>query len=444
MRNEIDIPAVEPIIEFRHVSKCFMLDTYRPRSLQETVVQAFQRSRAARAEELWALRDVSFQVARGETVGLIGANGSGKSTVLKLISQIIYPSSGVICVQGRVAALLELGAGFHPDLSGRENIYLNGSILGLNRRYIRRQIDEIIAFAELERFIDMPIRNYSSGMLMRLGFAVATAFQPDILLIDEVLAVGDQAFQDRCLRRIAEIQRRGATIILVSHDLGSVQRLCRRVVWLEEGCVRADGDTDDVIARYLQSLWTVEQEKRDAAVDATSEPPPDDAEAAQDVEDTTVSEEAVSPIKRWGSGEATIEKAELLDERGAPATIFRSGRPFVVRMWYLAKEPIECPAFGVSIYDEQGNRINGPNTVWSEVPIASIHGRGYVDYIIDELPLLPGRYDLTVAIYDRFIIHPYDHWHRMMTFTVVHGERERQDGLVYIPCRWEQRPLSEV
>jgi lipopolysaccharide transport system ATP-binding protein len=439
------MPTAEPIIEFQHVSKCFTLDTYRPRSIQETLVQAFQRSRAARAEELWALRDVSFQVARGETVGLIGANGSGKSTVLKLISQIIYPSSGVISVQGRVAALLELGAGFHPDLSGRENIYLNGSILGLNRRYIRRQLDEIVAFAELERFIDMPIRNYSSGMLMRLGFAVATAFQPDILLIDEVLAVGDQAFQDRCLRRIAEIQRRGATIILVSHDLGSVQRLCRRVVWLEEGCVRADGDTDEVIARYLQSLWTVEQEKRDTAItDEASEPPTADAEAAQDVGEAPVPEEAVSPAKRWGSGEATIEKAELLDERGVPATIFRSGRPFVVRMWYLAKEPVECPAFGISIYDEQGNRINGPNTVWSEAPIASIHGRGYVDYIVDELPLLPGRYDLTVAIYDRFIIHPYDHWHRMMTFTVVQGEREQQDGLVYIPCRWEQRSLSEV
>jgi lipopolysaccharide transport system ATP-binding protein len=439
------MPTAEPIIEFQHVSKCFTLDTYRPRSIQETLVQAFQRSRAARAEELWALRDVSFQVARGETVGLIGANGSGKSTVLKLISQIIYPSSGVISVRGRVAALLELGAGFHPDLSGRENIYLNGSILGLNRRYIRRQLDEIVAFAELERFIDMPIRNYSSGMLMRLGFAVATAFQPDILLIDEVLAVGDQAFQDRCLRRIAEIQRRGATIILVSHDLGSVQRLCRRVVWLEEGCVRADGDTDEVIARYLQSLWTVEQEKRDAAItDEASEPPNADAEAAQDAGEAPVPEEAVSPAKRWGSGKATIEKAELLDERGVPATIFRSGRPFVVRMWYFAKEPVECPAFGVSIYDEQGNRINGPNTVWSGAPIPSIHGRGYVDYIVDELPLLPGRYDLTVAIYDRFILHPYDHWHRMTTFTVVRGDLEQQDGLVYIPCRWEQHALLEA
>lgn len=439
------MPAVEPIIEFRHVSKCFTLDIHRPRSLQETVVQAFQRSRAAGAEELWALRNVSFQVARGETVGLIGANGSGKSTVLKLISQIIYPSSGVISVQGRVAALLELGAGFHPDLSGRENIYLNGSILGLNRRYIRRQLDEIVAFAELERFIDMPIRNYSSGMLMRLGFAVATAFQPDILLIDEVLAVGDQAFQDRCLRRIAEIQRRGATIVLVSHDLGSIQRLCQRVVWLEEGCVRANGDADEVITSYLQSLWTGEQEKRDAAAtDAPSEPPTNDAETAQDVKETSVPEETVSSLKRWGSGEAMIEKAELLDEHGSPTTIFRSGRPFVVRLWYVAREPIECPAFGISLYDEQGNRINGPNTIWSKVPIPSIHGRGYVDYIVDELPLLPGRYDLTVAIYDHFILHPYDHWHRMMTFTVVRGEREQQDGLVYIPCRWEQRPLSEV
>lgn len=414
------------MIEFADVSKRFVIDHDRPRSFQEKVIQTFRRSQRVPKEEFWALRGISFRLESGEALAIVGANGSGKSTILKLIARIIYPTSGSVHTEGRIAALLELGAGFHSDLTGRENIELNGSILGLSRRYVRHQLDDIVAFSELERFIDVPIRNYSSGMLMRLGFSVATAFQPDILLIDEVLAVGDQAFQDRCMRRIAEIQRKGATIVLVSHDLASVQKLCRRALWLDDGLACGDGRTEQVITKYLETLWRDQDQ-------ATSNGSPSNTDAAG------------SPKRngrgagRWGSGEVRIERAELRGDGGAATTVFRTGGRFAVRMWYSASRAVEKPAFGISIYDEVGNRINGPNTLWSALPIGSVQGTGYVDYAVDELPLLPGRYDLTVAVYDEFVVHPYDHWDRMLTFTVVPTNRERQDGVVFIPCHWQHR-----
>jgi ABC-type polysaccharide/polyol phosphate transport system ATPase subunit len=425
------------MIEFNGVSKQFIIDEDRARSFQEKLVRALGRSRNGNGEPeiFWALRDVSFKIEKGDAVGIIGSNGSGKSTILKLISRIIYPSAGAITTNGRIAALLELGAGFHPDLTGRENIDLTGSILGLRRQQVRSQVDEIISFSELERFIDVPIRNYSSGMLMRLGFAVATSFQPEILLIDEVLAVGDQAFQDRCMRRILEIQRQGATIMLVSHDLTSVKKLCQRAIWLDDGRVCADGKTDAVAGQYLSGLWN-EQAQRAR---------PDGAEFAEESgEGATQLEAGFSDGQRrqgarWGSGEIQIERARIIGPDGQPASVFRTGEPFVVRIWYNAHRRIESPAFGVSIYDELGTRLNGPNTVWSNGGPQVAQGRGVVDYVVDSLPLLDGRYDLTVAIYDHLVTHPYDHWDKMATFTMVPGDEERQDGVVYIPCRWESR-----
>ena len=420
---------MKPVVEFYNVSKRFTLDSQRPRSLQEIFVHLLKRTPKRRTEEFWALRDVSFQVHAGESLALIGANGSGKSTALKLISRIILPTSGSISVNGRVAALLELGAGFHPDLTGRENVELNGSILGLSRNSIRKQMDKIIGFAELDRFIDVPVRNYSSGMMMRLGFSVATAFQPDILLIDEVLAVGDQTFQDRCLRRIKDIQENGATIVLVSHDLGSVQKLCQRAIWLSDGVAQVDGTTEEVASHYLEAAWTQEQAYEQAEPEIA--------------EDEAHPQDARSHAARWGSGEIRIVKAQILGADGAAKGVFQTGERFVVRMWYQASRPIVKPAFGISLYDEQGNRINGPNTVWGGAPIPSVNGKGYIEYEIDSLPLLPGQYDLTVAIYDQYITHPYDHWHRMSRFVVIPDGQERQDGTVYIPGRWKYREETE-
>lgn len=397
-------------VEFDHVSKFFLLQYNRPRSFQEFVVHALNRGRDDSREDFWVLRDVSFVLGIGTTIGLIGANGAGKSTVLKLIARILEPNAGKVRISGRVGALLELGSGFHPDLTGRENIYLNGSILGVERSEIAGKLDEIIAFSELERFIDLPVRNYSSGMLVRLGFAVATSFWPEILLVDEVLAVGDQVFQARCLSRIREIQQSGTTVVVVSHDLSVIQRMCQRVLWLEEGGVCADGKADYVINQYLEKVWANQKLLQGLADDAVGQ--------------------------RWGSGEIRIGKVELLDEGGGPQSVFYTQGRFAVRMWYHADETVYLPAFGIGLHDEQGHRVNGSNMVWSGSPIEHVHGRGYVDYIVENLPLLPGRYSLTVAIYDHSVKHPYDHWDRMQGFVVLPGSAEMQDGVCYMPGRW--------
>ncbi len=375
------------------------------------VLGLVKREEREKDDIFWVLQDVSFRLEKGKTIGFIGANGAGKSTALKLISRIIEPTRGEVHVFGRVGALLELGSGFHPDLTGRENIYLNGSILGFTKSDISQKLDEIVAFSELERFIDMPIRNYSSGMMVRLGFSVATAFWPEILLIDEVLAVGDQTFQSRCVQRIQQIQDAGTTVILVSHDLSTVRRMCDRVLWIDSGTVQAEGKPDKVINRYLESVWANEVLLQDLSEDAEGQ--------------------------RWGSGEIRIQRVELMGENGQEQLVFNTRDAFKVRMWYKANEPVAWPAFGIGLYDERGNYINGPNMIWSGAPVKSVDGEGYVDYIVESLPLLPGRYSLTAAIYDRRIQHPYDHWHRMKSFVVSSSEYEQQDGVVHIPCEWK-------
>ena len=398
-------------IQFDGVSKKFILHHERTRSFQELAVGLFRRNNRSR-EEFWALRDVSFAVEQGETVGIIGPNGAGKSTLLKLAARVIEPTSGRIAVRGRIGALLELGAGFHPDLTGRENIYLNASILGLSRAEIRRCLDEIIGFAELERFIDVPVKHYSSGMFVRLGFSIAVHIDPEILLVDEVLAVGDQAFQFKCLQRIAEMQKSGVSIVFVSHNLDMVQRLCSRAIWLESGQVRSFGPPIKVITDYL-SHFTNQGIKIFAEGDK------------------------IGRGRRWGSGEAVITKVEFLAGNGQICKVFKYGETFVARIYYRAFRPILKPTFGIAIYREDGLEISGPNTTDSGFVIEAIEGEGVVEYIVERLPLSPGRYEFTAAIYDFHSIHPYDHHHRAYTFEVQPGSIPFRGGLVDIPCRWE-------
>ena len=239
-----------PAIQFQSVSKRYILHHQRPQSFQELLVNTIQRRNGER-EEFWALRDVSFEVGHGESFGIVGLNGSGKSTVLKLVSHIVQPTAGQVRVDGRVAALIELGAGFHPDLTGRENVYLLGSIMGLGSKQMDQRLEAIVGFAELEQFIDTPVKHYSSGMYMRLGFATAINVDADIFLMDEVLAVGDQRFQEKCLQAIESFKHRGLTVVIVSHDLSLVERFCPHSLLLQHGQVMSYGRTQDVLDSYL-------------------------------------------------------------------------------------------------------------------------------------------------------------------------------------------------
>ena len=401
-------------IRFDNVSKKFTLRHERARSFQETALAFLKRQNNSR-EELWALKDACFAVERGKTVGVIGPNGSGKSTILKLVTRILEPTSGRIDVQGRVSALIELGTGFHPDLTARENIYLNGSILGFGRNEMKAKFDKIVAFSELEKFIDVPIKHFSSGMHMRLGFAVAIHVDPDILLIDEILAVGDQAFQNKCLAKIGELRSQGLTILFVSHDLEAVRNLCNSAIWLEDGAIQESGTTDRVIDSYLSNVT--------AATEAR-------LSREQRIRDSE---------NRWGSGEVEITDVKLLDAQGREHRAFKTGEKMVVRLKYHAHIEVRQPVFGVAIHSSDGVHINGPNTRFSDYTVESVKGAGEIDYIVDMLPLLEGTYELSAVVYDQACLHAYDHQHRTYSFMVQRGVVKERYGRIYIPCQWRLR-----
>jgi lipopolysaccharide transport system ATP-binding protein len=402
-----------PVIEFERVHKHFLLHHDRPRSFREVAVSLVRR-RDGRREELQVLRGISFAVREGEALGIIGENGAGKTTVLNLIAHIIGPTSGRITTRGRVSTLLELGTGFHPDLTGRDNIHLNGSILGLSWSQTRRRLDDIIAFAELERFIDVPMKHYSSGMYLRLGFSVAVHADPEILLVDEVLAVGDIAFQKKCLERIAEMRAQGMTILYVSHNHEQVRSLCDRVIWLNNGVIQAEGDPDEVVRAYLN--YTLK-------------------ERGLQVWELGGNQERGRHI---GGGALEITAAATLDGEGLPCDTFVDGSPFVVRIDYRCSQPITRWAFGLSIHTEDGIWVTSPNSIEQSYRL-QVGSSGSIYYVVDHLPLRAGVYELTVAAFDPIASHykPYDHLHRMYQFTVA--ERERavpQDGLVELPHQW--------
>ncbi|HEC35787.1 MAG TPA: ABC transporter ATP-binding protein [Anaerolineae bacterium] len=404
------------IISFEGVSKKFTLHHERARSFQELVVGFFRRDNRSR-EEFWALRDVSFTVERGETVGLIGPNGAGKSTVLKLVSRIIEPTSGRIEVNGRVGALLELGAGFHPDLTGRENIYLNGSILGLSRAQIRWKLDEIIAFAELERFIDVPVKHYSSGMYVRLGFSVAVHTDPEILLVDEVLAVGDAAFQKKCLEKIAGFRRRGGTVVFVSHNLRLIQQLCERVFWLDGGEIRQIGPPDRVIRSYVADV--ARQRERELSV---------------------LNARYVAAPPR---GKLRIREVVMRDGYGRPRGVFLSGEPVHIHISYECAERVEKPIFSVLIHRSDGEYISSTNTYDIDpLDIGPIEGTGELVVEISRLALYEGEYFLSVGAYTEpdppFWATPAHFLDKVRRFH-VHSP-DGAHGILVLQARWEHHP----
>jgi ABC-type polysaccharide/polyol phosphate transport system ATPase subunit len=395
-------------VSVEDVSKRFRIYHERNQSLKAAVMR---RGRAS-YEEFWALRDVSLEVPASVTYGLIGENGSGKSTLLKCIARILLPDAGRVVTDGKVAALLELGSGFHPELSGRENVFLNGSILGLSRGEITRRFDDIVGFAGLERFIDTPVKNYSSGMYVRLGFSVAINVDPDILLVDEVLAVGDESFQRRCAERFADFRRAGRTVVLVSHAMGQLRNLCDEVAWLEHGRLKAVGSPGNVVDDYVGAAHAARE-----AVPAGGGAEPADR-------------------SRWGSGEARIDRVELLDAAGRPTSSVRTGDPVTVRLRWSTREPVDRPVFGVAVHSLDGVEVTGPNTRDVDLVPDKIDGSGIVDLAVPRLLLLPGTYELSGAVYDYSRTHPYDHRHRVYRFDVETGRPREAHGFTSLGGSW--------
>jgi lipopolysaccharide transport system ATP-binding protein len=404
-----------PVIQFQNVSKRFVIHRNREDSIQGRFSKLLRRQPAG--EEFWALRDVNFGVEQGQSLGLVGHNGAGKSTALKLMTRILEPTSGSVVLKGRVAALLELGSGFHPELSGRENVFLNGSLLGFSRREMRAKLPEIVEFSEIGDFIDMEVKHYSSGMYTRLAFAVATAVDPDILITDEVLAVGDEAFQRKCMDRIYRFRQMGKTIIFVSHALETVRTLCDTAVWLDRGEAKVVGTAGEVIDAYLSDVNRKEQARL--------------LEGAGEADEGRGS--------RRGTREAEITRVELLDAVGRERVVFHTHAPLTVRIHYRAPRPIRGPVFGVGLYHESGLWIIGPNTNFAGVDIPEIDGDGCVDYHIPALPLLGGRYTVSAALVDSTMLHTYDHHDRMYRLVVQSDGLRERFGMVSIPGEWSWR-----
>jgi ABC-2 type transport system ATP-binding protein len=394
-----------PAVSVENVWKYFRLYHDKNQYLKTTLLQG----RRARYEEFWALKGVSFDIPHGSTFGIIGSNGSGKSTLLKCLAGILSPDKGTITSNGRVVALLELGAGFHPDLSGRENIYLNGAILGMTKSEITGRLDDIVEFSGLGQFIDTPVKNYSSGMTVRLGFAVATSVDPEILIIDEVLAVGDASFQQRCFERIESFRRDGRTIILVSHGLAQVTQLCDQAAWIDKGELKALGPSLEVVSDYTGTSYNA-QPKAEGEIG-----------------------------ERWGSGEADITKVELLDEDNQERVAYVSGKPLVIRISYEAHTPINDAVIGIRITDLHGHPVWGTNTRRRGVNIPNIFGQGTINYEVPELPLLEGTYELTLALSDITEVHAFDHWERRIRFN-VHQYSTFDEGIVAFEGTWTVEP----
>lgn len=383
----------------------------------------FARKKASEEKTVWALRDVSLSIRDGEAVGIIGRNGAGKSTLLKILSKITYPTSGAVKVKGRVASLLEVGTGFHEELTGRENVYLNGSILGMSKTEVKQKFDTIVEYSGVERFIDTPIKRYSSGMRLRLGFAIAAHLDPDILIIDEVLSVGDAAFQRKCLDTIERLRAKSRMILYVSHNLASVENLCKRTIWIDHGGVRMDGATPTVIREYMGSV-----------------------RASQLVLST-----ALAGIEnRAGNGKIQFTGVEFLSREGIPLKVIRSGDAIVVRLRYCAHQPIAFPCFGFRLYTEYETMVTEVGTSHHGIYISSVDpGEGYVDLEIDFLNLMAAKYKLSLWLTDMPGQLVYDNIEHAVTFEVEGANlfqsgkaMDGRQGIVFFPQKWNLSGMS--
>ncbi|MCW2601895.1 MAG: transporter related [Pseudonocardiales bacterium] len=400
-------------VSVNDVSKRFRMYAERNQSLKA----ALMRGRRASYEDFWALRDVSFEIPVGSTFGLIGENGSGKSTLLKVIARILRPDQGAVAINGSLAALLELGSGFHPELSGRENVYLNGSILGMNRKQIDAKFDEIVDFSGIETFIDQPVKNYSSGMYVRLGFAVAINVDPDILLVDEVLAVGDATFQEKCMEKFAEFRRAGRTVVIVSHAMGSLRSMCDRAVWLRQGEVVRVGDATGIVDDYIDDGHVERERDRERR---------DEGQAR----------ETVIVDGRWGSGEVQLTDVEVLDAAGRKTHLLRTGDPATIRLHFHCERPIDKPVFGLAIENLDGVYVWAHNSRDGDYVPERIEGDGSVDLAIPALPLQGGTFDLIASVVDYTTTHVFDFLRHCYRFDVGEGYPRESGGIVVLNGKW--------
>ncbi len=389
----------------RGIWKSYRVYHQRSHTLKEKVL-----ARRNRFEEFWALSGVDLEVQRGTTLGILGPNGSGKSTLLKTMARVLTPNRGSVEVSGAVSPLLELGTGFHPELTGRENLYLGGSLLGRTRRDIAAKYDDIVEFAVMADFMDMPLKNYSSGMQARLAFALASSVDPEILLVDEVLSVGDERFQIRCHQRIAEFRAEGRTIVLVSHDLDTIRSLCSEAAWMEKGTVRQAGPAHDVVSSYLVEVHG----------------------------DTTGGLSSSAPGSRYGNGHARITEVVLLDGGGVPVKDVRTGEAITLRLRYHADRAIDDACCGVAVHRADDlTQVFGQNTGQAGFPLA-LSSEGIIEFTVASLPLLPGRYVVTVALHDQGGKTVYD-WHERR-YPLVVSENPAlppSAGVVHMAGRWK-------
>ncbi len=385
-------------------------------------------------ETFSAVRDVTFNVRAGQTLGVIGRNGSGKSTLLKLVAGISKPTSGSVEVIGRISALIELGAGFHPEISGRENVFINGIMLGLSKREITRRFDEIVEFAEMKEFIDAPVKTYSSGMYMRLGFAVAIHVDPDVLLVDEVLAVGDEGFTHKCLDKFAEFKRRGKTILLVTHALGLVERFCDEALWMDVGRMKGIGDPKRVISAYIADVQHSEEHQlasddaraRESAAEAGE---PAAAILLEDPVETVPADMFRATEGRWGSREVEISDVQFIGPGNQPGHIFRSGEPLSIRMKVSAPAGVSDFVFGFGLFSAEGVCCYGTNTALDGLTSQSIQGEGEATISFGRLDLVEGTYKIDLAVHKRDGA-TYDYHRLLYTFRI---KSRTQDVGIYRP-----------
>ena len=404
-------------IELNNVSVRYRAPQERIPSLKEYAIRWLKGQISY--SSFWALRSVNLEVRRGEVFGIIGPNGAGKSTLLKVVSRVLRPTEGDLRVRGRISPLLELGAGFDPELTGRENIYLNGAILGYSVAEIDECFDQIVEFASLPEFIDAPVRTYSSGMYARLGFSVATMKRPEILIVDEILGVGDAEFQAKSYERIQKFQGEGTTILLVSHSMDRVKELCARAVWLDHGEIITSGPADTVVDHYLQQVTAAERERI-----------------------RTISKQTLKPSNHWGDQRITLSNVCLLDQTGQEQTIFQTGDTLILKMDYSAPTEIPTPVFGIAIHKQDGTHITGPNTSVAHYEIPSVKGQGTVTYKIPFLPVLEGLYFFSVAAVSQDQTEMYDYHDRVYPFRVINhgGKIQETYGLITLAGEWSHQP----